>query len=140
LNFLLPAQTLLDLCAEEGNPAQAWARRVDTQALRVCVISIAQAQAAVMGIADAQVRMRMDADLSALLSQIEADTHPALAFEAGHAAVWKALIHAPALAGVGQNDRQVYATAMHEGLTVVEAWRAATVALQALGVDILVIA
>ena len=137
MNYLLPAQTLLDLCAEESNPAQAWARSVDTQSLRMSVISIAQAQGAVMGVQDAQVRARVEADLSALIAQIEADGGPALSFDAGHAAVWKAILHDQTLTGLGQTDRQVYATAMHEGLTVVEAGRAEGAALQALGADIL---
>ena len=139
MNYLLPAQTLLDLCAEETNPAQEWARTVDTRSLRMSVISIAQAQGAVMRVEDAQARARLDADLSALIAQIEADAGPALKFDAGHAAVWKAILHDQTLTGLGQTDRQVYATAMHEGITVVEQGRPEGAALQALGVDILVL-
>lgn len=136
MNYLLPAQTLLDLCAEGANPAQRWSRQVDTASLRVSAISIAQAQAAVMLVGDGQVRSRLDADLSALLAQIEADAGPPLNFEVSHATVWKALMHDQTLAGLGQTDRQVYATAMYEGLAIIEEKRPASAALEALGVNL----
>lgn len=48
-------------------------------------------------------------------------------------------MHDRNLTGLGQTDRQVYATALHEGLTVVEERSAASAALQALGVDLLIL-
>jgi hypothetical protein len=45
-------------------------------------------------------------------------------------------MHEPSISGVPQIDRQVYATAMHEGLTVVEEAHPATSALRALGIEI----
>lgn len=139
MNFLLPAQTLLDLCAEQPNAAQVWAHGVDTRSLRVSVISIAQAQAAIMRVEDAQLRARLDADFAALIAQIEADAGPPLAFETGHAEIWKALVHDRTLTGLGQTDRQVYATALHEGLVVVEERSAASAALQSLGVGLFIL-
>ncbi|MFM9972809.1 MAG: hypothetical protein ACKVQK_30915 [Burkholderiales bacterium] len=137
MNYLLTCQTLLDLCAEQVNAAQHWSREIDTTTLRVSVISIAQAQATVMRLTDGPVRARLDADLSALLAQIEADAGAPLEFERGHAMVWKALMYEQTLAGVAQTDRQVYATAMHEGLMIVEEERPASAALRNLGVNVL---
>lgn len=139
MNYLLPAQTLLDLCAEESNPVQVWAQSVDSTALRMSVVSIAQALATVAALPDAQIRARLEADLTSLLADIAADAGPPLAFQTSHADIWKALIGDKTLTGLQQTDRQVYATAMHEGLTVVERARLHTTVLQALGVDILVL-
>ncbi len=139
MNYLLPTQTLLDLCAEGGNPALDWAAGVDTRSLRMSVISIADAQAAIMQVDDAQERTRLDADFAALIEKMESDAGPPLPFLSGHASIWKALINDPTLAGLAQVDRQIYATAMHEGLTVVEEARPHTAALRELGVNILVL-
>jgi hypothetical protein len=139
LIYLLPAQTLLDLCADGTNPALEWAKSVDTRSLRVSAISIADAQAAIMSIKDPQERARLDADFAALIAKLEGDAGPPLAFQTGHANTWKALIHDQTLAGLAQIDRQIYATAMQEGMTVVEEARAQTDALRKLGVDILVL-
>lgn len=136
MNFLLPAQTLLDLCDQHANSVRGWAAGIDTAALRVSVVSIAEARAAIDGVHASQARARLDANLSALLSQIEADSEEPLAFDDQHANVWRALLNDPSLLGLGATDRQVYATAMHEGLTVVEEHHAHTAALQALGVAI----
>ena len=57
-------------------------------------------------------------------------------FTRSHATIWTALSVDPALQGVQQTDRQVYATAMYEGLTIVEAVRPETPALTALGASI----
>ena len=139
MNYLLPAQILLDLCDQQPNSARAWASSVDTAALRVSVISIAEARSAIDGVPSGQIRARLDANLSSLLSQIEADSKEPLVFDDQHATVWRALLNDPSLHGLGATDRQVYATAMHEGLSVVEESHAHTTALQALGVSILVI-
>lgn len=136
MNFLLPAQTLLDLCDRQANSVRLWAAGVDTSALRVSVVSIAEARAAIDGVPASPARARLDANLSALLSQIEADSAAPLAFDAAHANVWRALLNDPNLPGLGATDRQVYATALHEGLSVVEERHAHTAALQALGVGI----
>jgi predicted nucleic acid-binding protein len=139
LNYLLPTQTLLDLCAEGTNPALDWAKSADTRTLRVSVVSIADAQAAIMLVADAQERVRLNADFAALIAKIEGDAGPPLPFQTAHANIWKALIDDRTLAGLAQIDRQIYATAMYEGLTVVEETRPHSSALRALGVDILVL-
>jgi hypothetical protein len=86
---------------------------------------------------DAQERTRLDADVAALIEKLEGDTGPPLPFQTGHANVWKVLINDRTLAGLAQVERQIYAIAMHEGLTVVEATGPHTAALRALGVDIL---
>lgn len=138
MNWILPAQTLLDLIASDPTPAHAWASSVDTRALRLSVISVAQAHAAIMRVANAGLRSRLDSDFGALIAQLEADSGvPPLPFIAAHASVWEALMHEPSLSAVPQTDRQVYAAAMYEGLTVVEEAHAATPALRALGIDIL---
>ena len=139
MNYLLPAQTLLDMISEGPTPAHGWADGIDTRSLRVSVISIAQARAAIMNVADAGERTRLDTDFRALLDQLKADGGAPLAFDESQAAAWEALMLEPALKGVTQSDRMVYATAMVEGLTVVEAARAATPALQKLGVAIVVV-
>lgn len=139
MNYLLPAQTLLDLCDRQPNAANAWAQDTDTLTLRVSVVSIAEARAAVDGVLSPLARARLDANLSTLLSQIEADSQEPLAFGAQHANVWRALLNDPSLQGLGATDRQVYATAMHEGFTVVEEAHSHTAALQALGARILIL-
>lgn len=139
MNFLLSAQTLLALCAEESNPALVWAQDVGTHALRVSVVSIAQAHATIGAVRNPQIRTRLEADLSALLAKIVADAGPPVPFHAGHADIWKALIGDQTLNGVVQTDRQVYATAMYEGFTVVEEARGQSAALEALGVTILIL-
>jgi predicted nucleic acid-binding protein len=136
LNYLLPAQTLLDLCDQRRNAAHAWAGGVDTASLRVSVVSIAEARSAIDAVASGTGRARLDANLSALLSEIEADSEPPLPFDDQHAAVWRVLLGDPGLQGLGATDRQVYATAMHEGLTVVEEAHSHTPALRDLGVAI----
>ena len=136
MNYLLPAQTLLDLCDEQPNAVRAWAAGIDTARLRVSVVSIAEAQAAVGTVADSPMRLRLDANLSFLLANLEADAGEPLAFDRGAASVWQALIHDATLDGLGATDRQVYATALHEGLVVVEEAGPHTAALRALGVRI----
>jgi hypothetical protein len=139
VNYLLPAQTLLDMISVGPTPAHTWADGIDTRSLRVSVISIAQARAAIMNVADAGERSRLDTDFRALLDQLKADGGAPLPFDESQAGVWEALMLEPALKGVTQSDRMVYATGMYEGLTVVEAARAATPALRKLGVAIAVI-
>jgi len=139
VNYLLPAQTLLDMISGGPTPAHTWADGIDTRSLRVSVISIALARAAIMNVADAGERTRLDTDFRALLDHLKADGGAPLPFDESQAAVWEALMLEPALKGVTQSDRMVYATAMAEGLTVVEAARAATPALKKLGVAIVVV-
>lgn len=134
MKVLLPASTLLALCAEATNAAQAWIEQMRTEDLRVSVVSVAQAQAAIQSKAAPQEAMRLETDLDWLLKSIEADAHGLLAFTDAHARVWKALIHDPALAGVSQLDRQVYAVAMAEGLTIVESARAVHGVLRRMGI------
>lgn len=140
MNFLLPAQTLLDLVAEAATPAQAWLAGVPTSSLRVSVISVAQARATIAKVADAGARVALDADLSSLLSQIQADSgHAPLPFLSQHADVWQALTYLGQVKGEPQINRQVYATAMYEGMTAVEAVKPLTAQWQAIGVSIAVI-
>lgn len=139
MNYLLPAQTLLDLCAQQANSAQAWAQNINTSGLRLSTISLAQARAAVMKVADYGERTRLDAALNSLVATIEADGGPALPFDISHGNAWTALMHEPSLAGMPQIDRQVHAQAMHEGLSVVERSHAHISALQALGSHIVVL-
>jgi predicted nucleic acid-binding protein len=136
MNCLLPAQTLLDLCDQQPNSARAWAQAIDTSTLRVSVISIAEAKSAIDSAATFTDRTRLQTNLLSLLADIQADTEEPLNFTEGHADVWRALLNDPTLKGLGATDRQVYATAMHEGLTVVEKSHSHTATLQALGVDI----
>lgn len=136
MNWLLTAQTVLDLISADPSPAHDWAGSVDTQTLRISVISIAQAQSVIQGVADQGLRGRLTADLTSFLAQLKADAVGPLAFTEMHATIWSALIHEPSIEGVGQTDRQVYATALYEGLTVVEEARAETGQLQALGITI----
>lgn len=139
MNHLLPAQTLLDLCAQDVNAAQRWARDIDTSTLRLSVISVAQARAAVMRLDDHEERIRLDAALNSLVATIEADGGPALPFDSSHCHIWSALMHDPRLTGLSQIDRQVHAQAMHEGLSVVERPQATTAELQTLGARITVL-
>lgn len=138
--FLLPAQTLLDLCAEDETPALRWAGGVDTTRLRVSVVSIAQARAVIDQLDDSQVRQRVQRDLDELLRELEADGGPPLEFGEETAHIWQALMHDPALKGVSQIDRQVYAAALRENIAVVEEPRAAHEAMIRLGLDVVVLA
>ena len=122
-NFLLTAQTLLSLCSGTSNAATIWFGPQDTDQLRVSVISIAKARDASMQMGSATERTRLDAAMNCLLASIKADAGAPLAFELGHAQAWQALIPEPTLAGLGVSDKQIFATAMHDGLTVVGAIR-----------------
>lgn len=136
MNWLLPAQTVLDLISAAPGPVHEWAGSVDTRTLRLSVVSIAQAESAVQGVADQGLRGRLTADLTSFLAQLQADAVAPLAFTERHADIWSALIHESSIEGVPQTDRQVYATALYEGLTIVEEARAETARLQALGIAI----
>ena len=136
MNWLLPAQTILDLVSAEPGPAHEWAGTVDTQALRISVVSVAQAAGAIQSVGDQGLRGRLSADLTSFLAELKADAVAPLAFTELHATIWSALMHESSIDGVPQTDRQVYATALYEGLTVVEEARAETAQLQALGIAI----
>jgi len=118
--FLLPAQTLLDLCSDESNPARAWSETVDSSELRMSVLSIAQALACAEQIAEGHERQWLCSALRFLVKDIENDAGPQLDFDYDAAQVWQALIHDVELSGVAQIDRQVYAQALTNGLAVVE--------------------
>jgi predicted nucleic acid-binding protein len=135
--YLLPAQTLLDLCAEEETPAQRW--RVDTSQLRVSIVSIAQARAAIDQVEDSQIRQRMQRDFEELLEGLEADGGPPLEFGDGAARIWQTLMHDANLKGVPQIDRQVYATALHERIAVAEEPRRTHEVMATLGLDVVVL-
>lgn len=134
--FLLPAQTLLDLCAAEQTAAQRWSSNVDTGDLRVSVISIAQARAAIDQEADAQARQRMVRDFESLLEGIKADGGAPLDFDERAARIWQTMLHDPALKGVPQVDRQIYATALRQQIAVAEEPRPAHRYIGKLGVAI----
>lgn len=136
-NYLLTAQTLLTLSSGGlGTPAALWFASEDTDVMRVSVISIATARERINQETDPTLRARADASLSNLLSSIEADGGPPLSFELGHAQAWQALISEPTLAGMGPSNKQVLATAMHDGLTVVEEAGPLTRAAMALGISV----
>jgi hypothetical protein len=135
-NFLLTSQTLLDLLDRHANPARNWASGITAGALRLSVVSIAEAQAAIDAVTDSTARARLEANLKSLLSALEAHGGPPLAFEQAHADAWRALLNDPLLGDLETTRRQVYATALQESLTVVEERHAHTDALLALGVDL----
>lgn len=132
--FLLTDQTLLSICSGGVNPATIWFRTQSGDRLRVSVISIAKARDAIMQVRSASDRSRLDASMSALLATIEADAGAPLAFELGHAEAWRVLISEPSLSGAGVSEKQVFATAMHDGLTVVDESSVNTRAAKALGI------
>jgi hypothetical protein len=138
LNYLLSSQTLLDLCAEDVNAAQQWSRAIPAESLRISVISWAQAASEIASLDDADVRRTVESVFAALLNHILADAGPEglLGFERNHADQWRGLMFDTRLGGISQIDRQVYATAIAEGLTVVEERHDMTEVLQQLGLRI----
>jgi hypothetical protein len=138
LNYLLSAQTLLDLCAEEPNAAQQWSQGIPAESLRISVISWAHAAAEIASLEDAEVRRTVESVFAALLSHILADAGPEglLGFERNHADQWRGLMFDSRLATISQIDRQVYATAIAEGLAVVEERHDMTEVLKEVGLRI----
>jgi hypothetical protein len=138
LNYLLSAQTLLDLCAEEPNAAQQWSQGIPAESLRISVISWAHAASEIASLDDAEVRRTVDSVFAALLNHILADAGPdgLLGFERNHADQWRGLMFDSRLETISQIDRQVYATAIAEGLTVVEERHAMTEVLKEVGLRI----
>ena len=142
MNYLLSAQTLLDLCAEEPNAAQRWSRDIQTESLRISVISWAHAASEIASLDDAEVRRTVESVFAALIDQICADVAPLqdglLGFERNHAEQWRGLMFDRRLESISQIDRQVYATAIAEGLAVVEERHALTETLRQVGLRIVV--
>ena len=138
MNYLLSAQTLLDLCAEEPNAAQQWSQDIPAESLRISVISWAHAASEIASLDDAEVRRTVDSVFAALLNHILADAGPdgLLGFERNHADQWRGLMFDSRLETISQIDRQVYATAIAEGLTVVEERHAMTEVLKEVGLRI----
>ena len=138
MNYLLSAQTLLDLCAEEPNAAQQWSQGIPAESLRISVISWAHAASEIASLDDAEVRRTVDSVFAALLNHILADAGPdgLLGFERNHADQWRGLMFDSRLETISQIDRQVYATAIAEGLTVVEERHAMTEVLKEVGLRI----
>jgi len=138
LNYLLSSQILLDLCAQEVNSAQQWSREIPTESLRISVISWAQAASEIASLADPEARRTVESVFAALLNHILADAGPdgLLGFERNHADQWRGLMFDSRLEGISQIDRQVYATAIAEGLTVVEERHDVTETLKQLGLRI----
>ncbi len=138
MNYLLSSQTLLDLCAEEVNAAQQWSRGIPAESLRISVISWAQAASEIASLDDAEVRRTVESVFAALLNHILADagSDGLLGFERNHADQWRGLMFDSRLEGISQMDRQVYATAIAEGLTVVEERHDMTEVLKQVGLRI----
>jgi hypothetical protein len=129
---------LLDLCAEEPNAAQQWSRGIPAESLRISVISWAHAASEIASLDDAEVRRTVESVFAALLNHILADAGPEglLGFERNHADQWRGLMFDSRLETISQIDRQVYATAIAEGLTVVEERHAMTEVLKEVGLRI----
>lgn len=136
VKFLLSLQVLLDLCGTTDNPARVWAQPVPTARLRLSVLTVALARAAVAAAADAQVRERLGARLVDLLAKLEADAGPPLPFIENAATTWQSYMLEPTLGTMAQVDRQFYAVAFSEGLCVVEYEQQYTAALAPLGVKV----
>ena len=138
MNYLLSAQTLLDLCAEESNATRRRSQGIPAESLRISVISWAYAASEIASLGDAEVRRTVESVFSALLNHILADAGPdgLLGFERSHADQWRGLMFDDRLETISQIDRQVYATAIAEGLTVVEERHAMADVLQQVGLRI----
>ena len=137
MSWLLPAATLLQLISSAVTPARAWGEKIDVGNFRTSVISIALARVTIQMQNDPVTRMRLESDLDALTAQIHADSGLApYSFSGEHARLWGRICLDSTIAAVSQLDRQVYATAMFEGFTVVEPHRSEHEELQALGVRI----
>lgn len=136
VKYLLSLQVLLDLCGTTPNPARAWAQPVPTKRLRLSVITVALARAAVGGIEPVSDRDRLGARLTDLLAKLRADSGQPLPFIEGAATTWQSLMREPTLGALAQVDRQFYATAFSEGLCVVEYDHAYSAALAPLGIQV----
>jgi len=137
MNWLLSAQALAQLIASVQTPAAQWAAGIDTRGLRVSVISIAQVRMTIQARLTPSVRARWEADLDTALAHIESDSGvPPLPFTAEHARLWADLCLDTTIPTVAQIDRQVYATAMYEGLTIVEPSKPEHAVITALGVRV----
>lgn len=134
--FLLSLQVLLDLCGTTNNPARVWAQPVPTARLRLSVLTVALARAAVSGADDAQDRERLAARLVDLLAKLKADGGPPLPFIENSATTWQSYMREPTLGDMSQIDRQFYAVAFSEGLCVVEYDHQYTAALAPLGIRV----
>jgi hypothetical protein len=99
------------------------------------VISWARAASEIASLDDAEVRRTVESVFAALLNHILADAGPdgLLGFERNHADQWRGLMFDSRLETISQIDRQVYATAIAEGLTVVEERHDMTDALKQVG-------
>ena len=140
MNYLLSAQTLLDLCAEEPNAAQRWSEGIPAESLRISVISWAHAASEIASIDDPEIRRTVESVYSALLNHILADAGPEglLGFERNHADQWRGLMFDSRLESISQIDRQVYSTAIAEGLAVVEERHDMTEVLRQLGLRVVI--
>lgn len=138
--YLLPAQTLLSLCADNDNGARRWFANEDPSQMRVSVISIAKARDSINQQLWPTLRDRLNLALNHLLEQIaaDADAGAALAFESGHASAWQTLISEPTLTSLGVTDKQIYGTAMHDDLVVAEETGPHIAAVRALGIKVVI--
>jgi hypothetical protein len=137
MNWLLPASTLLQMIGTQATAATAWADGIDAKTLRTSVISVAQAMGKIQTVSDPAVRKYLETDLDTLLDHIKAESGvEPMPLRLTHAEMWMLLSRDASIAGVGQIDRQVYAVALREGLTIVEAARPEHPQLAALGVSI----
>jgi len=135
-NFLLSLQVLLDLCGTQANAAIRWVGPIKIRRLRVSCVTIAQAKAEVLACSDQTMRERLNARLTDLLAKIEGDGGPPLPFGAGAANVWQGFMMEPVLGDMPQVDRQFYASAVYEGLVIIEYEHDYSAALQQLGIRV----
>jgi hypothetical protein len=133
VKYLLPAQTILDLQSTEPCAAITWSSAVSTQDCRMAWISVALAFYRVDREADADLRGAIELRLRSFIAKMRADAGEPFAFTEAHADAWRVLLAAPGLDGLQTTHRQVYATAMCEGLTVVEEATRYTEALRTQG-------
>jgi hypothetical protein len=137
--FLLPAQTLLDLCADQPTGARRWADTAELRSLGVSVISKAEAYACIEESPTSAVRKSFNVTLDRLLDDIVAEGGLIHSLDDRVARQWQDMINEPSLAGLPQTARLVYATALAHNLVVVEESQPGHIALQALGVQIQVL-
>lgn len=121
VRFLLTAQALLDLCDSQPNKARTWSHGVQSENMRVSVISWAQAFSAIDLIPKLHQRRALNQRMQAMLSNMAVKGRCLIPFEENDAKAWQGLILDEQLSPERtQTDRQIYAIALNHNLTVVE--------------------
>ena len=135
--YLLSARTLVDLCLDGENSAKNWFAGHLPRDMRVSVISTAHARASIDRITSVEDRDALRSRLDDLVAKLARQSGVrALAFDEICEPHWIRLMHRSGLGNAGQTDRQVWATALAHGLTIVDRRRAEHVALESLGVTV----